>query len=116
MHHENYLVSDPNSSLRLGDVVKIYNERKVSRHIKHVVTEILAPWGPAITERPPIMTADDRERVRREKKGRKRGKQGGDVRIEGRKEARKEGSREGRDTESEEDHVEGVVEGTMVAS
>ncbi|KAL2045612.1 hypothetical protein N7G274_002040 [Stereocaulon virgatum] len=58
--HKNHLVSDPNSSLRTGDVVKITNEKRVSRHIKHVVTEIVAPWGPGIEERPRIMSREER--------------------------------------------------------
>ncbi|KAK4691951.1 hypothetical protein P7C71_g5157, partial [Lecanoromycetidae sp. Uapishka_2] len=58
--YQSYLVSDPNSSLRTGDVVKILAEKRVSRHIKHVVSEIVAPWGPGIDERPPVMTAEER--------------------------------------------------------
>ncbi|MCJ1274130.1 hypothetical protein MMC21_001925 [Puttea exsequens] len=66
--YQNHLVSDPTSSLRTGDVVKIVHERRVSRHIKHTVLEIVAPWGPGIDERPPILSVEERERLRREKK------------------------------------------------
>ncbi|KAI4109241.1 MAG: hypothetical protein L6R37_000672 [Teloschistes peruensis] len=53
-HH----VSDPNSSLRTGDVVRIaaIKPRGNNDGIRHVVTDILAPWGPAVEERPPIPT------------------------------------------------------------
>lgn len=40
----------------------------MSKHIKHVVTEIVAPWGPPIEERPPIPSAGEREEERRSKK------------------------------------------------
>ena len=69
--HNSYLVSDPNDSLRIGDVVKITDEKRVSRHIKHVVTEIVAPWGPAIEERPKVLSAEERYekwRIRKETK------------------------------------------------
>lgn len=99
--HESYLVSDPNSSLRAGDVVKIAAERKISRHIRHVVTEIVAPWGPSVDERPPVLSEEERMRRVREKTERK-------------KERRRERSED--DGGSAEDGVEGVVEGTAVAS
>ena len=71
MSYQNYLVSDPRSSLRTGDVVQITAERRVSRHIKHVVTEIIAPWGPGIDERPLVMSEEERNTVWREKKAKK---------------------------------------------
>ncbi|KAL8663850.1 MAG: hypothetical protein Q9202_003536 [Teloschistes flavicans] len=56
-HH----VSDPNSSLRTGDVVRIAaaKPRGSNGGIRHVVTEILAPWGPPVEERPPIPTLEE---------------------------------------------------------
>ncbi|KAI4213447.1 MAG: hypothetical protein LQ351_003947 [Letrouitia transgressa] len=66
--YPSYLVADPNSSLRTGDVVRIATTWQVSKHIKHVVTEIVAPWGPPIEERPPIPSAEAREEERRSKK------------------------------------------------
>ncbi|KAI9723657.1 MAG: hypothetical protein M1812_000957 [Candelaria pacifica] len=76
----NILVSDPNSSLREGDVVSITAGWRTSKHVRHVVTSIIAPFGPAITERPPVPSEearmakradkrtakDERRRVRRE--------------------------------------------------
>lgn len=99
--HQSYLVSDPNSSLRAGDVVKIAAERQISRHIKHVVTEIVAPWGPSIDERPPVLSEEERVRRLQEKTRRKQ---------ERRRERKPEKG------ESAEDRVEGMVEGTAVAS
>ncbi|KAL9069894.1 MAG: hypothetical protein Q9161_005208 [Pseudevernia consocians] len=99
--HKSYLVSDPNSSLRAGDVVKIAAERQISRHIKHVVTEILAPWGPSIDERPPVLSQEERLTRLQEKTERKQ-------------ERRRERNLE--KGESAEDRVEGVIEGTAVAS
>ncbi|KAL8928449.1 MAG: hypothetical protein Q9208_001682 [Pyrenodesmia sp. 3 TL-2023] len=52
--HQSHLVSDPNSSLREGDVVRIAPAWRASKHIRHVVTEIVSPWGPPVEERPPI--------------------------------------------------------------
>lgn len=43
----------------------------MSRHIKHVVVEILAPWGPAIEERPPVLSEEDWLKIRMEKRERK---------------------------------------------
>ncbi|KAL8659126.1 MAG: hypothetical protein Q9226_000590 [Calogaya cf. arnoldii] len=57
--HKSYLVSDPNSSLRTGDVVRIAARPPASKHIRHVVTDIVAPWGPPAEERPPIPTLND---------------------------------------------------------
>ena len=51
--------------------MKIAAERRVSRHIKHVVTEIIAPWGPGIEERPPVMSEEERNALWREKKAKK---------------------------------------------
>lgn len=74
--------------------MKITAEPHVSRHIKHVVTEIVAPWGPSIEERPAVMSWEERMAEWQEKKDRQ---------TERRK-ARRMGV------------VQGVVEGTAVAS
>lgn len=69
--YQNHLVSDPNDSIRTGDVVRIARAKKISRHINHVVTEIVAPWGPKIEERPPVMSLEEMEarwRARKEAK------------------------------------------------
>lgn len=94
--------------------MRITAERKVSRHIRHVVTEIVAPWGPPVEERPPVLSEEERWRRVREKTERKkerRRERKGEGGVRGKEE---EGEGEGR--ESEEDRVEGMVEGTAVAS
>ncbi|KAL6721190.1 hypothetical protein ACLMJK_000292 [Lecanora helva] len=96
--YQSYLVSDPNDSLRTGDVVKfIRDTQRISPRIQHFVSEIVAPWGPSIEARPPVMSQEQRVAVRREKKERKNE----------RKRVRREG---------DEVPVEGMVEGTQVAS
>lgn len=99
--------------------MRIAAERKVSRHIRHVVTEIVAPWGPGgVEERPPLLSEEERWRRVREKTERKKerrrerkGEGKGEGGVRGKE---REGEGEGR--ESEEDRVEGMVEGTAVAS
>lgn len=76
----------------------------MSRRIRHVVTEIVAPWGAGgVEERPPVLSEEERRARVREKTERK-------------KERRRERDAEGAGGESGEDRVEGVVEGTAVAS
>lgn len=36
-----------------------------------MVVEILAPWGPAIEERPPVLTEAERLKIREEKRAKK---------------------------------------------
>lgn len=57
--YESHLVSDPNSSLRAGDVVRIASGWHASKHISHVVTEIVSPWGLPIDERPKIPSEEE---------------------------------------------------------
>ncbi|KAI9787030.1 MAG: hypothetical protein M1835_002876 [Candelina submexicana] len=64
----NHLVADPNSSLREGDVVSISPGWRTSKHVRHVVTSIIAPFGPAIDERPPIPSEEERLAKRAEKR------------------------------------------------
>ena len=66
-----YLVSDPTSSLRTGDVVRIASGWHVSKLIRHVVTEILAPYGTPVEERPRVMSEEERVRKLEEKRERK---------------------------------------------
>ncbi|MCJ1446080.1 MAG: hypothetical protein MMC23_006585 [Stictis urceolatum] len=55
-------ISDPTSSLHTNDVVRFIYHPYLSRskNIAHTVTEILAPWGPRLHERPPLLTAEER--------------------------------------------------------
>ena len=83
-------------------------EPRISRHIRHVVTEIVAPWGAGVEERPAVLSEEERGR-------RKKGEEEG--RREGEEEGRREGEKEGKGRpEDDEEEVVGVVEGTAVAS
>ncbi|KAM0249365.1 hypothetical protein ACHAQJ_009081 [Trichoderma viride] len=57
---KHYLVHDPNSSLRTGDVVSIVPGWPTSKHKRHVVKKIIAPYGIPTEERPPIPTLEER--------------------------------------------------------
>lgn len=57
---QNYLVHDPNSSLRTGDVVSIVPGWRTSLHKRHVVKSIIAPYGTPLEERPPIPSEEER--------------------------------------------------------
>lgn len=57
--HTNHLVHDPNSSLIQGDVVSLHRLR-VSTAVKHVVANIITPFGKPISERPNIPTPEER--------------------------------------------------------
>ncbi|ROW15621.1 hypothetical protein VPNG_02014 [Cytospora leucostoma] len=68
---EHYLVHDPNDSLRTGDIVSIVSGWRTSKHKRHVVNRIIAPWGPPLDERPPLPTPEEREAVHAEKRTKK---------------------------------------------
>jgi small subunit ribosomal protein S17 len=57
---KHYLVHDPNSSLRTGDVVAIAPGWPTSQHKRHVIKEIIAPYGVPASERPPVPTLEER--------------------------------------------------------
>ena len=59
-----HLVSDPTSSLVTGDVVRISSGWRTSKHIRHVVTSIVAPFGSPVEDRPPILTEEQRMELR----------------------------------------------------
>ncbi|KAF3939288.1 hypothetical protein ABW19_dt0209742 [Dactylella cylindrospora] len=65
-HHEDHLTHDENSACRTGDVVRIQPFQKSSKHKKHVVYEIITPFGTG--DRKPIETPEERERRLREKR------------------------------------------------
>ncbi|PHH68008.1 hypothetical protein CDD82_921 [Ophiocordyceps australis] len=56
---KHYLVHDPNSSLRTGDVVSIVPGWPTSQHKRHLVKHIIAPFGTPIEQRPPIPTLQE---------------------------------------------------------
>ncbi|KND93040.1 37S ribosomal protein S17, mitochondrial [Tolypocladium ophioglossoides CBS 100239] len=68
---KHYLVHDPNSSLRTGDVVSIVPGWPTSQHKRHVVKQIIAPYGVPIDERPPVPSLEERIAEREAKKAAK---------------------------------------------
>ncbi|TQV98315.1 hypothetical protein V2A60_007932 [Cordyceps javanica] len=65
---KHYLVHDPNSSLRTGDVIAIAPGWPTSRHKRHVVKQIIAPYGEPIESRPAVSSLDEIIAVRDAKK------------------------------------------------
>ena len=73
MVHPRYLVSDPKNSLRMGDTIKFEPwKSQTSDRIKHVVTEIVAPFWPPLDQRPPVPTEEERRAELGEKRRRRR--------------------------------------------
>ncbi|KAK3207724.1 hypothetical protein GRF29_96g152366 [Pseudopithomyces chartarum] len=78
-----HLVSDPTSSLVTGDVVRISSGWRTSKHIRHVVTSIVAPFGSPVEDRPPILTEEQRmelrvkQRLMKDVRAAQAGRQGG---------------------------------------
>ncbi|KAL2809902.1 hypothetical protein BJX63DRAFT_403762 [Aspergillus granulosus] len=66
-----FLVSDPQNSLREGDVIEFSSGAPKSRHVRHVVERIIAPFGEAIEDRPAILTREERDAIRSEKRAAK---------------------------------------------
>lgn len=56
---KHYLVHDPNTSLRTGDVVAIQPGWPTSQHKRHVVKHIIVPFGSTIEQRPPVPTLEE---------------------------------------------------------
>ncbi|KAK4979406.1 hypothetical protein LTR28_005003 [Elasticomyces elasticus] len=66
----NYLVHDPNSSTNEGDIVSL-TPLRTSKHVHHVISAIIAPFGKPVEERPPVPTAGEREKAYRVKRTKK---------------------------------------------
>ncbi|PGH26594.1 hypothetical protein AJ80_01723 [Polytolypa hystricis UAMH7299] len=64
-----YLVSDPNNSLREGDVIEFSSGWRKSKHVRHVVDRIIAPFGEKVEDRPAVLGKEARETLRKEEKG-----------------------------------------------
>ena len=61
-------MSDPNDSLRLGDVVAVERPgRTISRRVKFIIAKIIAPYGPPIEERPRVLGREEIEQMWKEK-------------------------------------------------
>ncbi|KAF2422459.1 nucleic acid-binding protein, partial [Tothia fuscella] len=56
----NVLVSDPTESTREGDVVSIQSGLRTSPKVNHVVSDIIAPMGPPLSQRPRLPTPEER--------------------------------------------------------
>ncbi|OBT65711.1 hypothetical protein VE03_03374 [Pseudogymnoascus sp. 23342-1-I1] len=65
---QTYLVHDPRSSLRAGDIIEISSGWRVSKSVRHVVSRIIAPFGEPIEARPSVMTEVERLEERRKKR------------------------------------------------
>jgi len=62
------LVNDPTRACFVGDVIKVRSGWRVSKHVHHVVTEIVAPFGPPLHERPKLLTEAERVQQRAEQR------------------------------------------------
>ena len=56
-HHDHYLVHDEYNACRAGDVVRLLPGMRSSKHKKHVVAEVITPFGTG--ERKPIETEEE---------------------------------------------------------
>ncbi|KAI1656127.1 nucleic acid-binding protein [Daldinia decipiens] len=65
------LVHDPANSVRQGDVIAIQPSWRVSKHVRHVVKHIIAPYGPPIEDRPSVPTLEERVAKRADKRAAK---------------------------------------------
>ncbi|OJJ40282.1 hypothetical protein ASPWEDRAFT_74562, partial [Aspergillus wentii DTO 134E9] len=66
-----YLVSDPRNSLRQGDVIEFSSGFPKSRNVRHVVERIIAPFGSEIAERPAVLSREERDALKTEKRAAK---------------------------------------------
>ncbi|PTU18113.1 hypothetical protein P175DRAFT_0504003 [Aspergillus ochraceoroseus IBT 24754] len=66
-----YLVSDPQNSLREGDVIEFSSGFPKSRRVRHVVERIIAPFGESIEGRPAVLSREERDALRAQKRAAK---------------------------------------------
>jgi hypothetical protein len=50
------LVRDTNKSCVIGDVIRLRSNWRVSKHVRHVLTDIIKPFEKPLSERPPVPT------------------------------------------------------------
>ncbi|EON67917.1 hypothetical protein W97_07414 [Coniosporium apollinis CBS 100218] len=62
------LVSDPSSSVREGDIIALASGWRASKTVRHVVTSIIAPFGPPLSARPALPTEAERMAARTAKR------------------------------------------------
>ncbi|RDW65869.1 uncharacterized protein DSM5745_09608 [Aspergillus mulundensis] len=63
-----FMVSDPQNSLREGDVIEFSSGYPKSRRVHHVVERIIAPFGQTIKDRPAVLSREERNAIRVEKR------------------------------------------------
>lgn len=61
-------MSDPSSSVREGDIIALASGWRASKTVRHVVTDIIAPFGPPLSARPPLPTEAERIAARTAKR------------------------------------------------
>lgn len=66
-----FRVSDPRNSLRHGDVIEFSSGYPKNRNVRHVVERIITPFGVSIENRPPVMSREERDALRAEKRAAK---------------------------------------------
>jgi hypothetical protein len=54
-------VCDPTQSTRAGDVITLRDGYHVAKHVRHVVTSIVTPFGSPVSARPPVPTEEERQ-------------------------------------------------------
>jgi hypothetical protein len=50
------LVRDTNRSCVIGDIIRLRSNWRVSKHVRHVLTDIVKPFAKPLSERPPVPT------------------------------------------------------------
>ncbi|KAI9658784.1 MAG: hypothetical protein M1821_002344 [Bathelium mastoideum] len=70
----NYLTHDPASSLREGDIIRLASGHRYAKHVRHVATQIIAPFGPPIAERPALPSLEELQAQKDDKRAAKAGR------------------------------------------
>ncbi|KAL4932126.1 uncharacterized protein BDV17DRAFT_254947 [Aspergillus undulatus] len=66
-----FMVSDPQNSLREGDVVEFSSGYPKGRRVHHIVERIIAPFAVPIEDRPAVLSREERDAIRTEKRAAK---------------------------------------------
>lgn len=67
----NVKVSDPTDAVREGDVITMVSGWRVSTSCRHVVTNIVAPFGDPLHKRPALLSEEERLAIRAERNRKK---------------------------------------------
>jgi small subunit ribosomal protein S17 len=65
------LVHDPTRACNTGDVIRLRSGWRVSKHVKHVVTDIVKPFGTPVSARPAVLTEEERQTMKEAKRKQK---------------------------------------------